>query len=313
MRKVTFFHEAIPQFHAWLSHRKCTPKTCREWSSDIAYFAAFLARHLPPQTRQLPLISSPLEPDIKVPLTAATPATIQSWLEQEAIAHSPRTLARRYISLSAFFRWATGAKLISSNPLQYVPPPQAPVIAQRTLTQAEITRLIAAADQLAQHDDPRWAAFVRLILDAGLKRSEALKLRLHDFTPDAPPTIMIRHSARHLNFKTRQLTLSDDTARAITALIHWHTRSKHTPEYPLFPFSPRTAEERLKSLSHEAAVHPHVTCEQLRWTALLRDYFTHNNEASVAKKYGLSGRGWSHARERLEKMRRENREVPLAV
>ena len=91
---------------------------------------------------------------------------------------SPATIKGAVCAARSFFRWCKDDDLLTYNPALALKVPRVPVRAQRTLTAAEITTLLAGCpDSLRGTRD---AALVALLLDTGLRNAEICRLRLPD-------------------------------------------------------------------------------------------------------------------------------------
>jgi integrase/recombinase XerD len=144
---------AVESFLALLAARRA-PRTVDAYRRDLADFAGFLGR--PPGT--------------------ATPDDVQSWLaELRARGLAPASIARKAAAARTFFRHLALLGLRTDNPAADVPLPRRRRRLPRSLTPAEVERLIAAANGVAPRA-LRDRALVELLYGGGLRVSEAVGL-----------------------------------------------------------------------------------------------------------------------------------------
>ncbi|RSS04106.1 tyrosine-type recombinase/integrase [Streptomyces sp. WAC00469] len=116
------------------------------------------------------------------PLEAQRP-DVEAYLRHlEDRGESPRTRARRLSALSSAFQYAVSVDTLRTNPAEYVRRPK--VDADQTptvgLTLEEARSLIAAAER----ESTRTHALIRLLLNGGLRVSEALDARAENLGVD---------------------------------------------------------------------------------------------------------------------------------
>lgn len=85
---------------------------------------------------------------------------------------TPIQANRTGAALSKFFNWCVGRDIIAASPCAGVPRPAKEVARDRVLTDGEIAELWHACDEI----NPRYGAFVRLLLLTGQRRSEVGEL-----------------------------------------------------------------------------------------------------------------------------------------
>lgn len=105
-------------------------------------------------------------------------ADLRAWGAGLRDGWSPATIKGAVCAARSFFRWCLEEKLLSDDPGLALKVPRVPVRAQRTLTAAEISELLAGCcDGVRGRRD---AALVALLLDTGLRNAEVCRLRLAD-------------------------------------------------------------------------------------------------------------------------------------
>ncbi|HEX2110724.1 MAG TPA: tyrosine recombinase [Gaiellaceae bacterium] len=144
---------AVESFLALLGARRA-PRTLDAYRRDLADFSSFLGR----------------------PPTSAASDEVQAWLaELRARGLAPSSVARKAAALRSFFRHLVLLGIRSDNPALDVPLPRRRTRIPRSLTPAEIERLIAAATGTTPRA-LRDRALVELLYGAGLRVSEAVGL-----------------------------------------------------------------------------------------------------------------------------------------
>mgnify|MGYP001556798681 CR=1 FL=1 len=132
-------------------------------------------------------------------------------------AHStlaPRTLNALLKDTGTFFRWLRRQRMVSENPLEFVPCMDTRRLEKfrRALTEGEVRRLIAAAP----YDR---AVIYLLAVYTGLRRAEIGQLTIGDFVFDSPaPFVRVRASTAK-NPKESQLRLRPEVVEAIRSVL----------------------------------------------------------------------------------------------
>lgn len=101
----------------------------------------------------------------------------------EARGLSPATVNGYHRALKAFFSWLAWDQHIPANPFQRLRRKFKPVPPKITFTRLELARIFRAFDQTTFYGH-RDSVMCRLLLDAGLRTSELLALRLEDVDLD---------------------------------------------------------------------------------------------------------------------------------
>lgn len=95
-------------------------------------------------------------------------------------AYQRATLIRKYMSLSAFFRFLVGAGHLSANPMATIERPKREIRMPNVLTEDEMDLILTKAEHRFGERPSRNFAFLGLLYSAGLRLSEACNLRLGD-------------------------------------------------------------------------------------------------------------------------------------
>lgn len=234
-----------------------------------------------------------------IPLEQLTPALLQrfvEWLRYERGPCQPKTLQRRITALKAFGSWLQQNGLGPNPAVSLIYPPVA-VPPPRILSEAEQEQLLRTA-QLER--DPLPYLLIKLVLATGVKRSEAIAIRLEDIDlSTSPPSLYIRPDPRHPE-RERRLWLPDDFSFAYTRYVQ-HYYPQH---YLLEGHSIRHLTDVMHRASRRAGIEPPASFEDLRWTCAVRDWRAGMIPDMIRRKLGLSPITWEQGgtRQRLERL-----------
>lgn len=175
---------------------------------------------------------------------------------------SAATIKGAVCAARSFFGWCLQDQLLTQNPALALKVPRVPVRAQRTLTAAEISRLLAECGDCLRGQ--RDAALVTLLLDTGLRNAEVCRLRLADLDVEHRRLVVrIKGGDEAWGYFgsecCRRLTLWLDVrpARAGVGTV-FVSVGGNTPGFPLTPRGLRLALKRLGQRAHVDGVCPHA-------------------------------------------------------
>lgn len=216
---------------------------------------------------------------------------------------SAKTLSRRITTLKVFFSWLHGAGAIGTDPaepiIQHSVRTPLPVI----LSNEEASRLLRACqDWLWDRDkaDARPYVLVSLLLQTGIKKSEAVKILLDDIGRSDPqqPTVSIRYEEERHAHKNRQIPLNTYYLGALDQYL-----KQYQPENFLFECTARNLEYVLDEAGTRAAIRRvQVGFETLRWTSAVRDYRQGMKDESLRVKMGLSKVSWRETSQKIQRL-----------
>lgn len=110
------------------------------------------------------------------PLRMFGPAAIDRWLER--IGHLSECTRRQYLSrVRGFCRWMVAQGKLRTDPTSHVPAIHQAHRAPRTLSVAEVGRLLQAVP------DPRASAILQLMVSCGLRCVSVARLQVEDYDP----------------------------------------------------------------------------------------------------------------------------------
>jgi site-specific recombinase XerD len=159
-----------------------------------------------------------------VPLRKVSAETVEQFLDAKG--KSNNTISRRHRALAGFFRFAVSRQLLNTSPMPRFLRRLDRSFSPHIYSRAELKRLIravpVACSSHAQTDADTLRTFLLLLYGAGLRRSEALNLKLADF--DAQQSLL--HIRATKFFKSRIVPLSVSLCAVMRAY-----RAKRTKRY----------------------------------------------------------------------------------
>ena len=158
--------DVIAEYLAALKVAGRSPRTI-EWYGDLLQeFVAFVERD-----------------GDRATLADLASAQVRRWLLALQGRHvrplAPSSLAGRVRTVRAFGTWATAEFDLSANPVRGVPVPRVPDVLIPSLREADLRELLRAVDEGSAQPE-RDRAIVLLLLDTGIRLSEAAGLRVRD-------------------------------------------------------------------------------------------------------------------------------------
>ena len=158
--------ELVDEYRVALRVAGRSPRTIRWYGDHLAEFIRFLERS-----------------GDRATLAELRPPVVRRWLVEISARHdpplAPSSVAGRVRTLHAFGSWLEREFDLPNNPLRGVPVPRVPEQLVRSLREPDIRALLAAIDAGSEQPD-RDRALVLLLLDTGIRLSEAAGLSVHD-------------------------------------------------------------------------------------------------------------------------------------
>lgn len=223
------------------------------------------------------------------------------WLEHgRGVPCSRKSYARRVTTLKVFFKWLHSVGAIPYDPAKPILQRSGPAPLATALTPDEVMAALYAARQLrrGEETDTRPEMLFKLILDTGIKKSEAMGLHPRDIDRSNPrlPVLTVKHKVRNV-FKERIIELDTDWLPLLDAyLVQYH------PQDTLFNCTARNLEYVLSDVGEGAALAVKVSFEMLRWTCAVRDMRAGQEEDFIRDKMGLSPISWVETRSKIKKL-----------
>ena len=213
---------------------------------------------------------------------------------------SAKTLTRRITTLKVFFGWLHGIGVLGTDPAEPVIQQSARTPLPTILRDAEVNRLVRAAQDYLwdrRRPDARPYLLVSLLLQTGMKKAECANLLLSDLDVSDPqnPQAMIRYREERNAHKNRRLSLHPSIVPAFNQYLE-----QYKPDTYLFECTPRNLEYVLEEAGERAGIHSvQVGFETLRWTSAVNDFRHGMPEEQLRQKMGLSKISWRETREKI--------------
>jgi len=215
-------------------------------------------------------------------------------------ANTPNSLRRKVATLKNFFRYLSEEGYIPSSPADLVPYPEVQMPLPEFLEEDEALRLVDVTE-----DNPFWRALIVLLLDTGLKRDEALALRVADAHLDDGPTgsyLVVRETDAAKRLRTRKLPAPE---RLRDALRAYYRAAQHTQagESRVFDVSVRGINFIVEECGKRAGIEtgkPRLTPQVLRETFAVAQM-----RARVREERRCQMRGWNGEQMQLLTLRHD--------
>lgn len=223
------------------------------------------------------------------------------WLEYgRGVPCSRKSYARRVTTIKVYFKWLHGIGAIPFDPAKPVLQRSGPAPLSEALSQDEIKSATLAARTLRRGEDidTRPEMLFRLILDTGIKKSEAVALKPGDVDRRDPqhPVLMVKHKARNV-FKERRIELQPDW---LTLLDEYMLQ--YTPQNTIFDCTARNLEYVLSAIGEAAGIEFKLSFEIMRWTCAVQDTLAELDEEFIREKLGLSPISWVETRAKIKRL-----------
>lgn len=205
----------VDSFIEALTHeKKYSANTRLAYRNDIMQFIAHLTT-----LRGTPPIAS----EVTLTQVEAYMAQVQSGAE----AYAASTVARKVSAVKALFKFLAGQHVILTNPVEHLRAPQVKKHIPRTLSQAELERLIAAPGR-ADAKAVRNTAMLHVMYATGLRVTEIVNLTLSDLDLETGTLTCRREDARQRQVPLGQAwALMDEYIKAARPAL----AKTDTPDY----------------------------------------------------------------------------------
>ncbi len=274
---------AITAYHEQMKRQGLSPYTIQAFGGDLNLFRKYIGDNVPLNRITIESINKFL-----------------NWLRYErGVPCKPKTYQRRLTTLKVFFSWLKQTQIIADDPAAPVAhiPVSSPL--PEILYNDQIAKLRDAARQMlnAEKSDARPLLLVTLLLSTGIKKSEAMAIRLSDLDTADPKhaALFVRYADAKKRHKERKLKLAPEFTLTLPRYIE-----QYQPQDHLFECTARNLEYVLADLAKLTGLGDTVSFESLRWTCAVQDYKNGMSEDHIRQKLGLSTITWEEAGERLK-------------
>ncbi len=224
------------------------------------------------------------------------------WLRYDrGVPCKPKSYQRRLTTLKVFFAWLRQSNVIAEDPAAPIAHQPVTTPLPEILYPDQVARLLNAAREMrvADRRDTRPYLLVTLVLATGIKKSEAMAVRLADMDVSAlgAGILYIRYDDAKKRHKERKLKLPADFAESLAAY-----REQYHPRERLFECTARNLEYVLADLAKLTGLGDTVSFESLRWTCAVQDFQNGMSEDHIRQKLGLSTITWEEAGDKLRRL-----------
>lgn len=225
------------------------------------------------------------------------------WMDNErGIPCSRKTYARRMTSVKAFFKWLHDLQALRADPAKALVQRSGPAPLSEVLSPAQIADCIEASRTFkykrGRDEDTRPEMLLRLLIDTGIKKNEAMALNPASLITDDPkqPVLQVRFKVRNV-FKERNIDLAPDWLPLYDAYAR-----QYAPTSVIFDCTPRNLEYVLSDIGDAAGLPFKLSFEICRWTCGLRDLRAGYPDDYIRAKLGLSDVSWYETGHKLREL-----------
>ncbi|MBZ0292809.1 MAG: site-specific integrase [Anaerolineae bacterium] len=231
----------------------------------------------------------------QTPIGEFTTAKLNSfleWLEHgRGVPCSRKSYARRVTTLKVYFKWLRQVKAVADDPAKAVLQRSGPAPLATILQPDELSEALSYAKSLGRGEKPdaRPETLLRLILDTGIKKGEAVRLKPEHIDRQNPeePVLTIKHKVRNV-YKERRIVLDPEWMHLLDTYLQ-----QYTPKDDLvFDCTARNLEYVLADVSEGADLPVKISFEMLRWMCAVRDFQQGMEPDQIRDKLGLSETSW---------------------
>lgn len=253
-------------------------------------------------TSDLLLVGEYLGSDTPVgDFTTTSLQQFMDWLERgRGVPCSRKSYARRVTTLKVYFKWLHVLGAIIRDPAAAVLQRSGQAPLSEVLSEQEIEDAIDHAQDMKRGEerDYRPELVLRLLLDTGIKKSEAMALlpsHIDRSNPDRP-VLTIRHKVRNV-FKERRVELTPEWLQ-----VYDQYMQQYAPKETIFNCTSRNLEYILTDIGEGAGIPAKLSFEMLRWTCAVRDFRSGTDEDSIREKLGLSKISWYETGQKIKRL-----------
>lgn len=276
----------VDLFNQYLRKEGKSDHTIKAFNSDLSLVGEYLADTTPVGQFSTSMLNRFLD-----------------WLENgRGIPCSRKSYARRVTTLKVYFKWLHSVGAITHDPAKPVIQRSGPAPLSDVLSQGQIRAAIEFAQAMTYKktdmQDYRPEMLLRLQLDTGIKKSEAMRLIPADIDRTNPrrPVLLVRQTSRNV-YKERRINLDSEWVKLLDLYLQ-----QYQPKDTIFDCTARNLEYILADIGTGAAIPFKLSFESLRWTCGVRDYQGGMDENDIREKLGLSEASWIETGAKIRKL-----------
>ena len=227
------------------------------------------------------------------------------WMENgRDVPCSRKTYARRMTSIKSFFKWLHEINALRADPAKALVQRSGPAPLSEVLSPSQLRDCIEASRTFTykrgKDPDTRPEMLLRLLMDTGIKKNEAMALNPMSLMLDDPkqPVLQVRFKVRNV-FKERNIDLAPNWLPLYDAYAR-----QYAPTSVIFDCTPRNLEYVLSDIGDKAGLPFKLSFEISRWTAGLRDLRAGMTDEYIRQKLGLSDVSWYETGGKLRELDR---------
>lgn len=276
---------AITVFHEHMRRQGFSENTIKAFGGDLNMFARYLGANKP--------------------VGEVTTQELQNFMNylryQRGAPCSAKSYQRRLTSLKVFFNFLFERNVTALDPAAPIAHQPAITPLPEILNPNQVAALLQATQTMlnALRSDARPHLLISTILTTGIKKSEAMSIKLEDLDLALPdqPFVYIRYDDPRRWHKERKLRLPADFEPTYQMYVEQYQPREH-----VFECTPRNLEYVLTDAAQLAGLEGKVTFETLRWTSAVRDAMSGMREDTLRQKMGLSTITWQDASEKIKRL-----------
>ncbi|NDJ62775.1 MAG: tyrosine-type recombinase/integrase [Chloroflexi bacterium] len=228
------------------------------------------------------------------------------WLEYgRGVPCSRKSYARRVTTLKVFFKWLHQIGAIPDDPARPLLQRSGPAPLAEILTPDDELSALAFARGLrrGKKPDARPEVVFRLILNTGIKKSEAMRLLPADIDRTEPdqPLLIVRHKIKNV-YKERRIDLDPTLLPVLDEYLGQYAQPRAKKGGLIFSCTARNLEYILADISEGADLPVRIAFEMLRWTSAVRDYQAGVEPDVIRDKLGLSEVSWVETFSKIKRL-----------
>lgn len=242
-----------------------SPKTITSYAAAIGKLATFLADDLSRATRR----------------------EVTDFLSDRLESVKPVSVGIEFRSLRVFFRWCVDEGELSASPMDRMKQPRVRLAPPPVYSDADLRSLLDACSG-PTFLDRRDNAFIRLLLDTGMRRGELAGMKLADVDLESGTTVVTGKTG------TRLVPIGHTTAIALDRYIRARARRTHSERPELWigthgPITPNGLHQALKERGSQAGIGG-VFLHRFRHTFAHQTLAAGMNEGDLMRIAGWSSR-----------------------
>jgi site-specific recombinase XerD len=229
-----------------------------------------------------------------------------NWLVYErGVPCSKKSYARRVTTLKVFFGWLYSSDVLPTDPatdlIQITVTSPLPTLPSEDEISAalEVTQSLMDGEE-GGRSDSRPHLLLTLLLDTGIKKSEAMAIVPNHIDRDNPdsPLLFIRYKNPKYRNKERRIPLRPGWMNVLDLYL-----IQYEPADTLFTCTARNLEYILTSVGEEAGLNRGLlSFESIRWYSAFSDYQAGIDSKKLARRLGLSDSTWRTTKVKLRKL-----------